>query len=836
MIRYAPQLLWMMLALVSLDLPLYAQSSKKSATAPKPAASAENTPETRAGREIVLGRLASEDAVFFLGSNGWKKPEAGSKNKTEKLWAEKSVQLFVQQFGDEIKKSIARQSEGGEVSAMLASTIPVLIDACIRHPMAISVTNLISNNDPEVNSASATGWFVVDAESDAALVRAAFEKLLESIPKETSGSFTKVTIEGATFYEPVLSPENQSDLPVLPRLGMYESYLIFTLGPDTTAETMKKITGAKKSPGWLENSILESKVDRASFVSILNVGAILKHVDSQVEDPMVRSVLDASGIMTIKRVTSVSGYDATGVVEKFTIKTDGTPAGLLALLPETPLSATDLKGVPADVAQATVIRFDLASLIKKILTICDQVSPEPRQQFDMAIEQLNQIAGFPVQADLIDVLGDVWTMYVSRTGTAGGLVPGVVVTLTVRDAKKLAQVQETLVRRANALQEQLGPEARFTLQEFTIGKAKGYQVQINATAMVTPTWVIADGRLVIGITPELVEADLATRGESETLASRDEVKAAFQRNPGPTMVSFRDPKPEFEGIYTMINSFSPMVLEQMRNGGFEFNIPPLPPFSSIEKHLAPSVTMISRDSSGWTSESRGVVSSLSVASPATVPVMIALLLPAVQQAREAARRTQAKNNLKQIGLSMHVYSDDHRSFPKRAISDADGSPQLSWRVAILPYLDQKELYDEFHLDEAWDSEHNKALIGRMPAVFATPGDDTMTKSGKTRYVVLAGDDTFFDGDDGPTIDDIEDGLSNTIMVVEARADHAVTWTAPDDLELDFEEPLAGLESSRTGGFQVLMGDGAIRFVSNLIDPETLLVLFSKSGGEPVGEF
>jgi len=105
---------------------------------------------------------------------------------------------------------------------------------------------------------------------------------------------------------------------------------------------------------------------------------------------------------------------------------------------------------------------------------------------------------------------------------------------------------------------------------------------------------------------------------------------------------------------------------------------------------------------------------------AIIGVLVALLLPAVQAAREAGRRNAAANELKQIAIAMHNYHDTNKHFPARTIRDAEGKALLSWRVAVLPYIDQIDLYNQFHLDEAWDSPHNKSLIGKMPSLFADP--------------------------------------------------------------------------------------------------------------------
>ncbi len=116
---------------------------------------------------------------------------------------------------------------------------------------------------------------------------------------------------------------------------------------------------------------------------------------------------------------------------------------------------------------------------------------------------------------------------------------------------------------------------------------------------------------------------------------------------------------------------------------------------------------------------------------------IALLLPAVQAVREAARRAQCTNNLKQIGLALHNYHSATNGFPAAAITSKDGKPLLSWRVAILPFIEQQNLYNEFHLDEAWDSPHNKALIARMPKTYLCP-TAPVRQEGTTTYKAFVG--------------------------------------------------------------------------------------------------
>ncbi len=215
-------------------------------------------------------------------------------------------------------------------------------------------------------------------------------------------------------------------------------------------------------------------------------------------------------------------------------------------------------------------------------------------------------------------------------------------------------------------------------------------------------------------------------------------------------------------------------------------------------------------------------------SMATTSVLVGLLLPAVQQAREAARRTHTRNNLKQIGLAMHNYHDVYRSFPAQANYDKK-KPLLSWRVHVLPYIDQGALYDQFNLEEPWDSPHNKKLIDQMPPIYQNP--NLANKDFKTNYLAVSGKNTVFPGEDATGIKDIIDGTSNTIMVVEA--DEPVIWTKPDDWDYKEKKPAQGLGTFRRGGFFSLFSDGSVRFISVNVDPDILRAWFTPAGGEIV---
>lgn len=204
-----------------------------------------------------------------------------------------------------------------------------------------------------------------------------------------------------------------------------------------------------------------------------------------------------------------------------------------------------------------------------------------------------------------------------------------------------------------------------------------------------------------------------------------------------------------------------------------------------------------------------------------------------QSAQFAARARQvSSNNLKQIALAMHNHHDANRGFPAAAIFSSDGKPLLSWRVAILPYLEQQPLFQQFKLDEPWDSEHNKKLLANMPKIYAPVQGEVKDKE-STFYQVFVGKGAGFEGRKGQSIAQFADGTSNTILVVEAGT--AVPWTKPEDLTYEADKPLPKLGGLFDGSFHAALADGSVHFFMKGTDEKKLRALITRNGGEVISD-
>lgn len=215
----------------------------------------------------------------------------------------------------------------------------------------------------------------------------------------------------------------------------------------------------------------------------------------------------------------------------------------------------------------------------------------------------------------------------------------------------------------------------------------------------------------------------------------------------------------------------------------------------------------------------------------------------VASVREAAARQQSANNLKQIGIAMHNYHDANGALPTGASYSKDGKPLLSWRVAILPYVEEQYLYEQFALDEPWDSPRNRPLVDKMPKVYAAPG--VTGKTNQTYYRIFHRKESsggrdgegkpVFDGDMNQRFVRIDRGTSNTILVVEAA--ESVPWTKPDELPF----PVQGTMESQLGmsgknRYTVLMADGTVRiFTKGQVSDKALRDAITIDGQEKLPE-
>jgi prepilin-type processing-associated H-X9-DG protein len=240
-----------------------------------------------------------------------------------------------------------------------------------------------------------------------------------------------------------------------------------------------------------------------------------------------------------------------------------------------------------------------------------------------------------------------------------------------------------------------------------------------------------------------------------------------------------------------------------------------------------------------------------------------VLYPFVQQAREAGRRTSCNCNIKVLGLALHNYHDAYGCFPPAYIADSQGRPMHSWRVLILPYIGEEDLYARYKFDEPWDGPNNIKLLDEIPPNFKCPSHvprppetavlassfghiacstlSTVSSAARrrcTNYAAALGPHCVFRGADPVSIKDVTDGLSKTVMIGEVT-DADILWTKPEEMDIAKHPKIGdrmGFSSDHESRIQFLFGDGHVESVGENVSQKTVDALYTRDGGERVGDY
>ena len=214
-----------------------------------------------------------------------------------------------------------------------------------------------------------------------------------------------------------------------------------------------------------------------------------------------------------------------------------------------------------------------------------------------------------------------------------------------------------------------------------------------------------------------------------------------------------------------------------------------------------------------------------------------------EKVQDARRRNQSKNNLRQLVVALHHYAAANNTYlPAHAIYK-NGKPLLSWRVAILPFLGEEDLYKKFRLDEAWDSPNNIKLLPLMPKVFAPVGVKTKVQQITFIQAIVGADagwrppvkkETTPDGRGDMRLPaSFPAGISNVIALVETAP--LVQWTKPEDVPYDAKKAVRKLGGVHPDGFYAAFFDASVRFIME-IDEANLRILLNPSSTKAVGPY
>ncbi len=775
---------------------------------------------TPRGPDERLLAMSPERPLAVVHWFGLQASEAGTANQTEQLFAEPEVQAFGQAMRQFVRDLTVKVSEspGGPPRAVL-ERVQFWAAEIVQQPAMLFLDRVrVEDGTPP----DLVAGIVLNLGPRATELRGEIENALRSIgaPLET------LQLEGQSCVR-LNAPDGATQITWTTRDG----YLLLTIGGDTMAELLKP-KGEEVSKA-LKAAMQLVPVERRWYLAHVDLGALSRSSFPSLP-PEASKFLDSSGLAGVQRLVVSAGLEGSGCVTRSAMACDSLD-GLMRIASGEPLSAADFARIPADATHAGVVRFPVASLFEAIEDIVESAGPDATMGLEDGLDQLRQSTGVDLRKDLMEVLGDTWTYHVS--GAAMGIVPNGVLTVAVRDRERMLVTEGKITALLQAAMRK-PPEAegpQVAIQQADVGGKPAHYV---SGIPVPLAWMVTNDQLVLATSVQTLRSYAMRPAGGDSLANVSAVKQALEGPQRPLTLLYNDSPRTMQSGMLAAPMLANLFAGELAKQGIRLDASALPSWEALRPHMLPSVSIafVDRSLPGQVVMSTKTNETLPVTSigGTTVPIMAALLLPAVQSAREAARRAQSMNNLKMLSLSVLNFEAATGRFPAAAIPTKDGKPGLSWRVAMLPYLEEKNLYDQFHLDEPWDSEHNRKLIPLMPEVFRSPS--SQAEPGKTTYLAIRGEKAVImesKTDRGIGVRDIMDGTSRTVWLAEADDARAVEWTKPEDFSPDADDPWRGLGGLRPGGVLAAFVDGHIEFLPRSLPKETLRALFTRDGGEVV---
>ncbi|MBN1854051.1 MAG: DUF1559 domain-containing protein, partial [Pirellulales bacterium] len=762
----------------------------------------------------IAANVAPAECIFYVSWTGTGKPDAASGNSCERLLAEPAIQNFLAQ---NCQRALALISNSNPNSGfpLDINQLNELLELISGKPGAFFISDIQSNgNNPPIMN----GGGVLRVGENANQLKSLLETFQSRALKDHVSS---VQIQNHSFSR-LHFDQN------FPKItwGIVGNHLIFGFGDNAIESLLQRIDGPV--PGWLTDIRSKLPVPRPASVTYMNVDQIMERIIEASNQPEVAQMIHLLGLDSVQSIANVSGLDEQGYVTRSLLSVNDAGRGLLSWIEAKPLTADDLNMIGHDVPIAVAFKLDPARVYDLWLDVVQLASPHDARQFQQSMEEFKQHVGISIRDDLLFSLGDSWRIF-AQPG-ASSLMNGWTAVISIRDPNRLATAHETLFAfLEKSLADSGGPHLK---SNDTNGRTV-YTLELGQIgAPLAPSWCINGKELYITLMTQTLDQILKQNGNDSSLVELPLVHKSLNQDKRTLALAYIDTK----RVVEMLTPLARMGLQQMQRmrPPFPLDTSNLPPIDLFLKHLQPTTLTVQRTSDGMLVESHHTLPGGNVGTIA--PVAVALLLPAVASSREAARRVQGMNQMKQIGLALHNYAAAKGAFPAGYNADEDGKPLLSWRVHVLPYIEDGGLYNEFHLDEPWDSPHNRALIDKMPAIYRSP--KSQAKPGMTNYLGVGGADGIFvrpqKGNQlGTSFHDIRDGTSNTIMIVEVPDESAMIWTKPGDFAPDKKDPSRGLIGMHSYGFLAGYADGLVLIIAKDMDPGILKAMFTKSGGEAV---
>ena len=756
-----------------------------------------------APEDPMLGRFVAEDAQMYFAWTGVEAPEGN--DPTSKWMAKPEIQTAITKFKKGLEQRLGAR-------ANRKKEMPLLNHLAIK-TMEMSLYNGASLYAIDLNfdrrSTEFEGAILIPLGDQKMELEQLVIELESIVAKAESPQCEIIQKDGLTRFR------IEQKMPIPVEFVIKDGYLVVGMGEGRLDEGLKNMQ--TEPPAWFTEYRKRLKVKNFSSMAYLS-GTILNSVDLPTKD-----FID---LKSLTAVCFVSGLDDEGALSRAAVDLKAD-SNLEKLLPREPLQQHELARMPQRPLLGLQSRVPVDAVVDYIANVGRRLGDDPVAD---AEEQVEEMFGLSLREEMLNVFDGFASVSVNVDLAANR--PEVIVALGISDEMSFPAVYETVVDTVSQW-----PEVADRLET---SEHRDFQIyEFSPARMFLPVelcWAHANDQLIFATHVDLVTQQIDRMIDGNTFAETNRAKQLVefgkQNSYGnPVAVTTLDPVELLELIFQFAAMWGGIDDDEELLPGFTFG--DIPDLEVLGDGVDSGTNGVYRTPRGFEVFGRQTL-------PGSSPPVTLMLVGGLTYTKSSGvlepPESKLKNSLRQILLACLNFESAHQAFPAVATKDADGKALLSWRVHILPYIEQNELYEQFHLDEPWDSEHNETLIAKMPAIYCHP--DMESSDGKTVFLGVAGEGGLLGTpqDNAPGevgFGDIVDGSSNTVLAVAVEPSSSVIWSKPEDLDVgDGGEKVVEATDENEDGTHIGFGDGSVIVVED-VEAERWENLMNISDGQVI---
>ena len=771
----------------------------------------------------MMAKFAPQECSFYASWSGVAKTDPKA-NPSEKWMAQPVTGKAIPKLRRAYRGYLLSRAEAFEPAAKLSTRMLVeVIDAGSVNPAGVYIDKLNIDKD----SFSLRAAVMVSLGNWKAEVKRIFEELHTLLSKNATGrpstefsAFRALVVDGEKVIELSSIAEG---LPIF--VALRGEYFLLGVGKDSLADVAKNTQ--TPPPKWLSEMKARLKIDRVASIAFVD----FKEVQELFRLPIWEFGMGTSFadfFQDIKSAGWISGMDAKGCLTRAEIKTGEQVKGLLSVIDLKPIPEHFLKDVPADTTVGLASRLSTKRILEMVKKTAENAGQN--EPLNDTLGKFQRVTGVSLEQELLEAVGDYVHAY--YTLDLGNWNSGWIVSVRIDDEMSFPAIFDQINQGLKRWIEDLD-QSEFSVVQHGLHEIYSVKTQVRSANF---SWALVDDQWYFASQAADIIKHLEGQPDDNQYLNDSTVKEIFEFG---DQNGFGGPVAIFHlNLPHLLEAARPFIEPALKSNdalmqGMDFRLNDIPPVDELVHEVRPNFMAVYRTNEGFQVLQRQTYPG---SSPGVSFAALAIGALPTQMANMTGR-----SKLKLLGRAHLDFEKKHKHLCAAYSEDANGNALLSWRVHLLPTLGFKDLYDQFHLDEPWDSAHNVQLLDKMPNIYRHPS--MKLDPNKTVYMALTGGQSAYGSSSNPTaspplgikLAKIEDELAETAMLIELGKNEQVFWTRPKDANVTGKDVRAKVQKIRDSRkFHLVLFDGTVDGLSAWTSPHTLDNLFDLDDGKPVG--